>query len=144
MIRPFFAIASLALGATAVMAQQSIIETRQNLMKDNSAQARVGAAMAKGEAPFDLAKAKQIFVSFQEKANRLPSLFPPDSRTGQTRASPKIWEDTAGFQAAAAKFGAEAKAAEAAVKDLDSFRKQFGEVTKNCGSCHGAYRQSRS
>jgi cytochrome c556 len=27
-----------------------------------------------------------------------------------------------------------------AVKDLDSFKAQFGEVAKNCGGCHRDYR----
>jgi cytochrome c556 len=144
MIRALLAVVSLAAATTVVVAQQNPIETRKALMKTNSDQAKIGAAMAKGETPFDLAKAKQIFVSFQEKANRLPELFPPDSKVGDTRASPKIWEDIAGFKAAAAKFGADAKAAEAAVKDLESFKAQFGAVTKHCGSCHQDYRVRRS
>jgi len=145
MIRPLLAIATLAIGATVVVAQQNPIEARKALMKANSAQARVGAAMAKGEAPFDLAKAKAIFVTFQDAANKMGNFFPENSKTGgDTIASPKIWEDMAGFKARLAKFGAEAKAAEAAVKDLDTFKAQFGEVGKNCGGCHQEYRVRRS
>ena len=145
MIRPLFAVVSLAVAATAVVAQQNPITARQALMKANSNQAKVGAAMVKGEAPFDLAKAKAIFATYADSASKLGDLFPPDSKTGEkTTAAPKIWEDMAGFKAAAAKFGSEAKAAEAAVKDLDSFKAQFGEVQKNCGGCHREYRVRRS
>ena len=38
----------------------------------------------------------------------------------------------------------QAKAAAAAVKDLDSFKAQMGEVGKNCGGCHNTYRKKQS
>jgi cytochrome c556 len=141
MIRALLAVATLAVGATVVVAQQNPIEARQALMKANSAQAKIGAGMAKGETPFDLAKAKHIFEVYQDSAQKMPNLFPPDSKTGhKTTAAPKIWEDMADFKAQFAKFGADAKAAEAAVKDLDSFKTQFGTVAKSCGGCHRVYR----
>jgi cytochrome c556 len=34
-------------------------------MKENADQAKIGAAMAKGEAPFDLAKTHKIFATFE-------------------------------------------------------------------------------
>jgi cytochrome c556 len=145
MIRPLLAVLTLATGATIVLAQQNPIDARKALMKGNSAQARIGAAMVKGEAPFDLAKAKTIFATYQDAAAKFGNLFPPDSKTGgETAASPKIWEDMAGFRAALAKFGEDAKTAEAAVKDLDTFKEQFGAVGKNCGGCHQTYRIKKS
>ena len=145
MIRPLFAIVALAVGATVVLAQQDPIAARKALMKTNSAQAKVGAAMAKGEAPFDLAKAQAIFAAYQNAAAKFGDLFPANSKTGgETIAAPKIWEDMAGFKAKLAKFGADAKAAAAAVKDLNSFKAQFGAVQKNCGGCHQVYRVKKS
>jgi cytochrome c556 len=145
MIRPLLAVVSLAIATTVVVAQQNPIEARQALMKANSAQAKIGAAMAKGEAPFDLAKAQKIFTTYEESAAKLDDLFPADSKTGnKTTAAPKVWEDMAGFKAAVAKFGADAKAAAAATKDLNSFKAQFGAVQKNCGGCHQTYRVKKS
>jgi cytochrome c556 len=145
MIRPLLVVVGLAIGATVVVAQQDPIAARKELMKANGAQARIGAAMAKGEAPFDLAKAKVIFATYQNAAAKVADLFPENSKTGgDTSAAPKIWEDMAGFKARLVKFGAESKAAEAAVKDLDTFKAQFGEVAKNCGGCHQSYRIRRS
>jgi cytochrome c556 len=141
MIRPLLAIATLAVGATVVVAQQNPIEARQALMKANGAQAKIGAGMAKGETPFDLAKAKHIFAVYQDSAQKMPGLFPADSKTGhKTTVAPKIWEDMADFKAKFEKFGADAKSAEAAVTDLASFKTQFGTVSKNCGGCHKLYR----
>ena len=101
----------------------SPIAARKAMMKANGDQAKIGSAMVKGEAPFDLVKAKAIFVTFVDAAGKVPNLFPENSKTGgETAATPKIWEDTADFKAKFVKFGADAKAAEEAVKDLDSFK----------------------
>ena len=139
------AIAAAAFGATATIAQQDPIAARRTIMKDNGAQAKIGAAMAKGEQAFDLTAAKKMFATYAAAAGKMPSLYPDNSKTGgETTAAPKIWEDTAGFKAAFAKFGTEAKVAETAVKDLDSFKAQFGVVMKNCGGCHETYRIKKS
>lgn len=139
------AIVTVALGATAVLAQQDPIAARKALMKANGQNAGLGAKMIKGEEPFDLAKAKAIFVTFQDAAAKMPNLFPDNSKTGgETTASPKVWEDMAGFKAGFEKFAADSKAAEASVKDLDSFKAAFGTVAKNCGGCHETFRVKKS
>ena len=58
MIRTVFAVATMAaiaLGACVAVAQEDPIKARKALMKANGDQAKIGAAMAKGEAPFDAA-----------------------------------------------------------------------------------------
>lgn len=139
------AVAVGAIGLSVAVAQQNPIAARQALMKENSAQGKIAAAMIKGERPFDLAAAQKIFAAFEKAGTELPNLVPPDFKTGgDTRASAKIWEDMNGFKAVAAKFASEAKAAKAAVKDLDSFKAQFSTVTKSCGGCHETYRTNKS
>ena len=141
MIRTAFVIAGIALGTVAVAAQTDPIAARKALMKANGDQAKIGAAMAKGEAPFDLAKSKTMFATFLDAANKMPNLFPDNSKTGgETAAQPKIWEDMADFKAKFAKLGADAKAAETSVKDLDSFKAAFTAIGKDCGGCHELYR----
>jgi cytochrome c556 len=145
MKRILLACAVVALGVTAVVAQGDPIAARKAVMKENGAQAKIGAAMSKGEEPFDLAKAKKIFATFESAATKMPGLFPANSKTGgETTAAPKIWEDEAGFKAAFAKFGSDSKAAEASVKDLDSFKAAFASVGKDCGGCHNTYRVKKS
>jgi cytochrome c556 len=145
MIRSMFAVASIAavaLGVSMAVAQQDVIKERKDIMKGNGDQAKIGAAMAKGEQPFDQAAAQKIFATFADAATKMPGLFPDNSQTGGDTASlPKIWEDMADFKARFAKFGDDAKAAEASVKDLDSFKTAFGNIGKNdCGGCHQLYR----
>jgi len=145
MIRTVLVTAGLVIAVTAVVAQGDPIAERKGLMKGNGAAAKTGTQMAKGDIPFDLAKAKEIFRTYERAADRMPALFPESSKTGgETTAAPKIWEDMARFKAAFAKFGTDARDADAATKDLDSFKASFGIVTKNCGSCHESYRIRKS
>jgi len=132
------ALAILAIGATAALAGP--IEDRQALMKGVAAATKKGAAIAKGETPFDAAAAKAILQVYVDASAKLPALFPEDSKTGgDTTAAPAIWEKPDAFKAAAAKFGADATAAMSAT-DQASFAAAFGGVTKNCGGCHETFR----
>ena len=143
--RTVFAFSALALVAGVAVAQEDPIKARQELMKSNGRQAALGAKMIKGEVPFDLAKAKEIFVNIQEVAAKAPSLFPENSKTGgDTEAKPEIWTNLADFQAKFAKLGADAKAAEGSVTDLDTFKAAFATVGKDCGGCHETYRVKKS
>jgi cytochrome c556 len=145
MPRTVFALAIIALGATAVWAEADPIAARKALMKGAGDQAKIGAAMVKGEAPFDLAKAQTIFATFQDAAGKMPNLFPESSKTGgETAAAPRIWEDTADFKARFEKLSADAKEAGVHVKDLPSFKESFQAVAKNCGGCHELYRIKKS
>jgi cytochrome c556 len=140
MIRTVLAVAALALGVTVALAQDPIA-ARKAIMKENGAQARAGAAMVKGDVPFDLAKAKAIFASYAVAAEKMPALYPDNSKTGgETSAAPTVWTDKAGFAAAFAKFAKESKEAEAAVTDLASFKTAFPAVGRNCSGCHETFR----
>lgn len=139
------AVAAVSFAATAVIAQQNPIEARQALMKDNGKHAKTGAAMVKGEAPFNLATAKEIFATFETAGKKLPDLFPADSKTGHdTRAAPAIWENMDDFKAKAAKLAKDAKEAKESVTDLPSFKAKFSAIGKDCGGCHEDYRTKKN
>ena len=142
MIRTAFAVAAIAFVVNTAIAQQDPIAARKSLMKGNGDEAKIGAAMVKGEAPFDLDKARKIFGTWEDAAAKMPSLFPDNSKAGgETAADPKIWTDMDDFKARFAKFGTDAKDAAAKVTDLDSFKAAFGTIGKNdCGGCHETYR----
>ncbi len=146
MIRTLFVIAAIALGVSIAIAQQDPIAARKALMKANGDQAKIGVAMMKGEAPFDIDKVHKIFAAWEDAAAKMPSLFPADSKTGgDTAADPKIWTSMEDVKARFAKLGADAKDAAAKVTDLDSFKAAFGSIGKNdCGGCHEHYRVKKS
>ncbi len=132
---------ALTVLATVAIASTADIGDRQKLMKSNGAATKPVVAMLKGEAPFDLAVVQKSLANYQDNIGQFVTLFPDDSKTGEkTSASPKIWEDMAGFKAAADKFAADAKLASASITDEASFKANMPAVLKNCGSCHEAWR----
>jgi cytochrome c556 len=146
MIRTVFAVAAIVLAAGIAVADQDPIAARKALMKANGDQAKIGAAMVKGEAPFDLDKVHKMLATFEDAAAKMPALFPDNSKTGgETAADPKIWENIDDFKARFAKLGTDAKDAAAKITDLDSLKAAFGNIGKNdCGGCHEKYRVKKS
>jgi cytochrome c556 len=145
MIRTALAVAVLAFGATALVAQSDPIAARKALMKANGDQNRVATEMLEGKRPFNLDEAKKVLATFAEAGEKAPALFPDDSKTGgDTAALPAVWENKSDFQAKLAKFAHDSKAALDVTKDLDSFKVQITEVRKNCGGCHQTYRKRTS
>ena len=69
----------LVFGAGAVTAQSDPIATRMALMKGN---ARIVVPMMRGQAPFDAAKVDAAFAQWADTAQKLPGLFPDNSKTG--------------------------------------------------------------
>lgn len=128
--------------AAPVLAQDNPIKARQALMELNGKDAKAGGDMLKGAAPFNAAKAKAIFISMNDVANKYGALFPANSKTGfDTEAAPAIWTKPAEFKAAVAKFQADTSAAmKVDVSTQAAFGQQFGKVTANCKSCHESFR----
>ena len=113
MLRTVVAVAAIAIGVTAVVAQSDPIAARKALMKEVGAQTKTGGGMAKGEVPYDQAKAQGIFAVYVDAAGKIADLFPENSKTGgDTAALPAIWANMADFKGRFEKFGAEAKAAQ--------------------------------
>ena len=131
----------LALGVGGALADSDAIATRRALMKADGADLRVLVDMMQGKTAFDLAAAQKAFAGFEDIAAKAPALFPPDSKTGDTNALPAIWDNKADFEGRFAKFGADAKAAAAAVTDQASLKANLPGVLKNCGGCHELYKQ---
>jgi cytochrome c556 len=135
---------AIAIGGSLAYAQSmgtQAIADRKALMKEQSAAGKGPAAMLKGDMPFDLAKVQASLKKLQETAAKAKTLFPDDSKTGDTAALPAIWEKKADVMAKFDKLGADAKAAAAAIKDEASFKAEWGKVAGNCGGCHKVYRK---
>lgn len=132
-----------ALAAMVTMASAGTVqEDRQAVMKNVGAATGAGAKMAKGEVEFNAVAAQLVLKTMNSAALGFGLMFPEGSETGaDTEASPAIWSDRAGFDAAAAKFVADTAANPT---DLDSFRAAFGAATSNCGACHKAYRVKKN
>jgi cytochrome c556 len=145
MIRPVLVALALAAAASAAIAQGDPIAERRAVMKSVGAATATGNRMAKGEAPFELAKAQEVLKTYAAAADRMHTYYPDGAKSGgETTASPKIWENQADFRKRFDDWAADIKKAAANTKDLDTFKAEFTTVTRACGGCHQAYRISRS
>ncbi|TMJ77164.1 MAG: cytochrome c [Alphaproteobacteria bacterium] len=142
MLRVMAVVAALAVGATAVWAQNAAgIAARKDAMKAFGGAAKGPGGMAKGDAPFELPKVQASLKTIQETAVKAKGLFPDDTKTGETDALPAAFEKKADLMARFDKLGADAKAAEGAIKDEASFKAEWPKVVSNCGGCHKEYRK---
>jgi cytochrome c556 len=142
MIRIVATVAALALGATLVHAQNAgAITERKNTFKPMGAAMKEPGGMMKGEVPFDLAKVQATLKIIQEQSVKLKTVFPDDSKTGDTDALPAAFEKKTDLFARFDKLGADAKDAAAAITDEASFKANWGKVGANCGGCHKEYKK---
>ena len=139
MKRIVLAVAVVALGVTAVVAQSDPIAARKALMKENGRQSGIAREMIEGKQPFDLAKAHAVLANYAAVSEKGKTLW-PTPKSGDA-SLPAIWENKTDFEAKLAKLSADAKAQDPGVKDLDSFKAAMAEVGKDCGGCHNTYRK---
>lgn len=130
----------LALGVGAAVAQSNVIDQRKAAMKAMGGGAGPMGKMLKGEDAFDLAKVKTSLDAIAKNAKASVAFYPADSKAGDTKAQPAIWDNKAKFDGLFAKLEADATAAMAAIKDEASFKAEAGKVLGNCGACHTDFR----
>jgi len=131
--------------ATAVLAQSDPIKARKALMSENDDHAKIMIQTIRGQKPFDSKAVEAAFAQWLDTAQKLPALFPEDSKTGEkTRAAPQIWLDKKDFDEKAAAFGkAVADNRAKAVASLDGLKSAINVIGKACDNCHEDYRLSR-
>jgi cytochrome c556 len=126
--------------ASAALGQTDPIKARRAIMKANGAAIGALVKTVKGETPFDADAAKAALQTIHNSAT-IADLFPAGSDQGDTNALPKIWADTAGFQAALGKLIAadEAQLANPPA-DVAGIKAALGALGPACTGCHNAYR----
>jgi len=119
--------------ADAITARRAAMKTEGGIMQS------VNKALQAGESPAPFAPDLQWIADW---AKQMPSMFPPGSDTGDTKALPTVWSDKAGFDQKAADLAAAADklAKLAADKDTADFTTQFKAVGATCGGCHRPFK----
>jgi cytochrome c556 len=136
----------LVFNVSAVVAQQDQVKQAQDIMKANGKNlGGVLSAMAKGDKPYDQAAVDAALAQLDDTAKKLPTMFPASTKglkpaDSDYSASPKIWEDKAGFDAKIASFAKVVTEAKAKIKDLDTLKANVPAIGKECGSCHETFR----
>jgi cytochrome c556 len=139
---------TLALAAVVVLAGMGIahaqapdpIKLRQTIFDLNSGSFAFLKTVAATKG--DLKAAEPVARGIAKWAVLIPSMFPPGSDKGDTKALPEIWSDPAGFKKDADGFGEAAmKVADAAkAGDADAFAANVKSLGEACGTCHKAFR----
>jgi cytochrome c556 len=135
------AAALTVIGVTAVIAQSDPIAARKALMKGNDSNARNLVKMMRGDEPYDQTKIDAAFAQWAETAQKFPTLFPDNSKTGgNTRATPQVWKTRGDFEAKDAAFGKAVAEYRGKVKNVDELKVAVSAVGKACDNCHEQYR----
>jgi cytochrome c556 len=129
----------VAVSAGVAFADSDAIKARRDLMKANGEATKPIVAILKG-GPFDLAAVQTALKTYANAAEKMPALFPDDSKTGDTHALAAIWQNKADVDARFKKLGEDVAAASVAIKDAATFKANIPTVLKNCGGCHETYR----
>ena len=147
MRRIVFAMAALAVGVTAVVAQSDVIVARRTIMKANGQSGYVNLnKMVRDQMPYDQAKVDEAFAQFIDASKKMPALFPPNSYTGPTAdddyyTSQKAFENKSDLEARFVKLGKEAEENKDKVKDLTSLKAIWPKLKESaCDGCHEPYR----
>lgn len=139
------AISTVALAVSAAYADP--IADRKAIMKERGGLVGGLAKMAEGKTPFDAAAVLTALQGLQANEDKLDidALFTPGSDQGDTTASPKIWEDMAGFKADNDRYKAALAAAVAApAQNVAALGAQVGALGKECGTCHETFRVKKN
>ena|ERR1700744_938217 len=144
MMRTVVVVGTLLLGVGAVAAQMDQVKQTQTMMKGNGKNAGALAAMVKGEKPYDQATVDAAMAQFEDTVKKFPTLFPESTKglkpEGDYYASPKVWEDKAGFDEHVASFAKAVADAKGKIQDLDTLKVALPAIGKQCGGCHETYR----
>lgn len=145
MIKRTFAAALICLaGATAALSASELGEKREADMKKIGGAVAQLAGIAKGEKPYDSGVVKTSLTTINTTIKEFPTLFPADKPDEDGHASPKIWENMAGFKAHADELASVSeKLLASPPADQKAVGAALGQLGKVCSACHEEFRLKR-
>jgi cytochrome c556 len=144
--RILIAIAAIAMGATAVIAQQEdkAAKEQQNLMKSIAkSQYGVLARIARGQAPYDQAAVDGAIASIEQDVGKIAATFAEKPKANLPDATyvsnPKIWDNKADFDSRIAPVLAAIRDSKGKITDVASAKAAFENINAKCNGCHETY-----
>lgn len=131
-----------ASGFAAAQTPQQVVQFRKGSMQVQNWHSRVLVQMIKGARPFDAAVYLRSAIALDAMAATTPEGFAAGSEVGETRATPAIWKDAAGFKSAVDRFQSDTSKMVMAARagDEKTMRAQVGEMVQTCNACHDKFR----
>jgi len=146
MMRTALVAGALLLGAGAVMAQQDVAVTQQNLMKVSLGKPMYGVLgkILKGDTAYDQAAVDAALNDMETEVAKIATVFTPNPKedvvNSNYASSPKIWQNKADFES---KIPAVSKAIadqKGKIKDAATLKVSFDAIQSKCTGCHDDYR----
>jgi cytochrome c556 len=145
MIRTALVAGALLLGAGAVMAQQDVAVTQQNLMKSQgkSMYGVLGKTL-KGETPYDQAAVDTALTDMEAEVAKIATVFTPNPKEDVVNAnfgsSQKIWQNKADFESKIPPVAKAIADQKGKIKDTATLKVSFDAIQAKCTGCHDDYR----
>ena len=145
MMRTVVVVGALLLGAGAVMAQQDVAVTQQNLMKtQGKSMYGVIAKTVKGETPYDQAAVDAAITELEASLGKIATVFTPNPKEDVVNAtfgsSQKIWQNKADFDAKVPPVLKAIADVKGTIKDAAGLKVAFDSIQAKCTDCHETYR----
>lgn len=145
MIRTALVVGALLLGAGAVVAQQDVAVTQQNLMKtQGKSMYGVFGKILKGEATYDQAAVDTALKDLAASVPKIPTTFATNPKEDVVNAnfgsSPKIWQNKADFDAKVPPVSKAIEDVNGKIKDPATLKVAFDAIQEKCTGCHDTYR----
>jgi cytochrome c556 len=145
MKRIVMATVALAIGASAVMAQQEIAVQQDNLMRaQGKSMYGVIAKTVKGDTPYDQAAINAAIKDLEDNVAKIATVFTPnpkeDVKDATYGSSQKIWQNKADFDSKSPPVTKAIVDVKGSIKDVASLKVAFDTINAKCNDCHETYR----
>lgn len=140
------AISVLLCGTAAIAHEKAtgVVKERMDLMDTQKDAMKVLGGMAKGQVPFDAAKAAEAAHEIEETAAKIPDLFPEGTGGDPSEAKPEVWTQWDEFTADADALNKAAAALKVALEgDSPEWQAKFKGVIDACKTCHKTFRAEK-
>ena len=145
MKRTMIVVATLLLGAGAVMAQQEIAVQQDNLMR-SQAKSMYGVIlkMTKGDIPYDQKAVDEAIASLEADVGKIAKTFEVNPKQDVVNAtygsSPKVWQNKADFDSKIPPVQKAIADVKGKIKDVASLKAAYTAINDRCTDCHETYR----
>jgi cytochrome c556 len=145
MMRTALVVGTLLVCAGAVMADQNIAVSQQNLMKtQGKSMYGVFGKILKGESPYDQAAVDAALADLEVQVTKIATTFTPNPKEDVVNAnfgsSRKIWQNKSDFDAKIPPVSKAIADVKGKIKDSASLKVAYDAIQEKCTGCHETYR----